>query len=134
MLNLSETKKRVDYGRVEDGTYPARIVRIIDFGMQYATDWKTGEVKKYEDGNDVVQHRVWIDFEFPTETIEIDGEVIVKSVIPAAVLKQLEKEASDRQFMVYRRQHSPNSPSNAPSAHVCQLALSPQRQVAQPMD
>ena len=73
-LNLSESKKRVDYGRVEDGTYPGRIVRIIDFGMQYATDYKTGEVKKYENGNDVIQHKVWIDFEFPTETIEIDGE------------------------------------------------------------
>lgn len=72
-LNFSETKKRVDYGRVEDGTYPARVVRIIDFGLQYATDFKTGEVKKYDDGNDVIQHKVWIDFELPTETIDIDG-------------------------------------------------------------
>jgi hypothetical protein len=72
-LNFSETKKRVDYGRVEDGTYPARVVRIIDFGLQYATDFKTGEVKKYDDGNEVIQHKVWIDFELPTETIDIDG-------------------------------------------------------------
>ncbi len=72
-LNFSETKKRVDYGRVEDGTYPARVVRIIDFGLQYATDFKTGDVKKYDDGNDVIQHKVWIDFELPTETIDIDG-------------------------------------------------------------
>lgn len=73
-LNFSETKKaRVDYGRMEDGTYPARIVRILDFGLQFATDFKTGEVKKYDDGNDVIQHKVWIDFEFPTETIEIDS-------------------------------------------------------------
>lgn len=75
-LNFSETKKaKKDFGRIEEGTFPARVVSIIDFGMQYATDYKTGEVKKWEDGNDVVQHRVWLNFEFPTETIEIDGEV-----------------------------------------------------------
>jgi hypothetical protein len=75
MLNLSETKKaKTTFPRLEEGTYAARIARIIDFGMQYATDWKTGERKQYDDGNDVIQHKVWIDFEFPTETIEIDGE------------------------------------------------------------
>lgn len=74
-LNFAETKKaKKDFGRVEDGAYPARVVSIIDFGMQYATDYKTGEVKKYDDGNDVIQHKVWINFEFPTETIEVDGE------------------------------------------------------------
>lgn len=73
-LNFSETKKaKTTYPRIGEGTYPARIVRILDFGMQFATDFKTGEVKKYDDGNDVVQHKVWIDFELPTETIEIEG-------------------------------------------------------------
>ena len=72
-LNFAEGTKKTIYPRIGEGTYPARIVRILDFGMQYATDFKTGEVKKYEDGNDVVQHKVWIDFELPTETIAIDG-------------------------------------------------------------
>jgi hypothetical protein len=74
-LDFSGKKKaKVDYGRVEDGSYPARIVRILDLGEQYSTDFKTGEIKTYEDGNQVIQHKVWIDFEFPTEQIEIDGE------------------------------------------------------------
>lgn len=74
-LNFAEkqtTKK--DFGRVEDGAYSARIVQIIDFGLQKETDWKTGEVKTYEDGNEMIKHKVWINFELPDETIEIDGE------------------------------------------------------------
>lgn len=73
-LNFAEkqtTKK--DFGRVEDGAYPARIVQIIDFGLQYETDWKTQEIKTYEDGNPQIKHKVWINFELPDETIEIDG-------------------------------------------------------------
>lgn len=66
---------KVDFGRVEDGAYPARIVQILDFGMQIETDWKTGENKTYEDsGALVIKHKVWINFELPTETIEVNGE------------------------------------------------------------
>ena len=72
-LNFAEGAKKTVYPRIGEGTYPARIVRILDFGMQYATDFKTGEIKLYEDGNQVVQHKVWIDFELPTETIAVDG-------------------------------------------------------------
>jgi|SRR3990167_1163408 len=73
-LNFSETKKaKKDFGRIEDGSFVARIVQIIDFGDQYETDYKTGEIKKYDDGNEVIKHKVFITFEFPTETIEIDG-------------------------------------------------------------
>ena len=75
-LNFAEgTKVKKDFGRVEDGAYPARIVQIIDFGLQYETDWKTQEIKTYDDGNPMIKHKVWINFEFPEETIEIDGEV-----------------------------------------------------------
>ena len=72
-LNLSETKSKKSFPRIEEGTFAARVVRIIDMGKQVATDFKTGEPKTYDDGNVVIQNRVWIDFEFPTETIEIDG-------------------------------------------------------------
>jgi len=72
-LNFAETKAKKVYPRIGEGTYPARIVRILDFGMQYATDFKTGEIKTYDDGNKVVQHKVWLDFELPTETIEVEG-------------------------------------------------------------
>lgn len=74
-LDFSEAKKvKKDFGRVEDGAYAARIVQIIDFGLQYETDWKTNEVKTYDDGNPMIKHKVWITFELPEETIEIDGE------------------------------------------------------------
>jgi hypothetical protein len=74
-LNFADKPKaaKKDFGRAEDGAYPARIVQLIDFGKQYATDFKTGEIKKYDDGNEVVQHKVWITFELPTETIEVDA-------------------------------------------------------------
>jgi len=74
-LNFAEKSggAKKDFGRVEDGAYPARIVQIIDFGLQYETDWKTGDVKTYDDGNPMIKHKVWINFELPDETIEIDG-------------------------------------------------------------
>lgn len=75
-LNLSESKKaKKDYGRIDDGAFPARIVQLIDFGRQIETDYKTGEPKTYDDGNPMVKRKVWINFEFPTELIEIEGEM-----------------------------------------------------------
>lgn len=76
-LNFAETSavKKKDVSRVEDGAYPARVVQIIDFGKQIETDYKTGEPKVYEDsGQPVIKHKVWINFELPTETIELNGE------------------------------------------------------------
>ena len=77
-LNFASTgsKTKKEYSRVEDGAYPARIVQIIDFGKQIETDWKTGEPKVYEDsGAPIIKHKVWINFELPTETIEVNGEM-----------------------------------------------------------
>lgn len=71
---VKENKARVDYGRVDDGAYPARIVQIIDFGKQVETDWKTGAPLTYEDsGEEIIKHKVWINFEFPDELIDVDG-------------------------------------------------------------
>lgn len=72
----TEKKVKKDFGRVEDGAYSARIVQLVDFGKQIETDWQTGEPKVYEDsGEPIVKHKLWINYEFPTETIEINGEV-----------------------------------------------------------
>lgn len=74
-LKIAPTsKKKADNGRVEDGTYVARIVQIIDLGLQQQTDYKTGEVKTWDDGNPKIMPEVFITFEFPTERIDIDGE------------------------------------------------------------
>ena len=69
-----ETKAaKKDYGRVEDGTYPARVVQIIDMGKQWSEDWKTGEKEYWDSGEPKVQSKCFIQFEFPTEMMEIDG-------------------------------------------------------------
>ena len=50
--------------RIGEGTFPARIVQIIDVGTQ-TDEWK-GEKKHI--------NKLWITFELPTETIVVDGE------------------------------------------------------------
>lgn len=57
-----------DFGRIEDGSYPARLVQIIDIGEQERIDFDTGKpTGQY-------QRRLFLTFEFPTETIEMNGE------------------------------------------------------------
>ncbi len=52
--------------RIPEGTYPARISIIADLGTQMEVPYQKTEA--------VEQKRIAICFEFPTETIEIDGE------------------------------------------------------------
>ena len=77
-LNIAKAtispKSSTASGRVENGVYAARIVRVIDLGRQKQTDYKTQEVKTYDDGNPMIKPEVWVDFEFPTERIEVNGE------------------------------------------------------------
>lgn len=70
----SNKAKKQDLGRVENGTYPARVVQIIDLGQQVQTDWQTQEPKTYDDGNLVIKPEAFVNFEFPTERIVIDEE------------------------------------------------------------
>lgn len=72
-VKKGQNEKR-DYGRIEDGSYFGRLVQIVDFGIHYKTDWKTGDVMQNKDGSDKKYHPVFLTFEFPSETIEIDGE------------------------------------------------------------
>jgi len=53
--------------RIEEGTYMARIVSIIDLGIQPQTDWQTGEATD-------PKPRALFTWELPTETIEITNE------------------------------------------------------------
>lgn len=72
-LNVAQ-KPKANLGRVENGTYPARPVQIIDLGQQVQTDFQTGEPKTYDDGNIVVKPEVFINFEFPTERVTVNDE------------------------------------------------------------
>ena len=57
-----------DFGRIEDGTYPARFVQLIDVGEQENTDYKTGEALG------TYSRKLFLTYEFPTERIEVKGE------------------------------------------------------------
>jgi hypothetical protein len=48
-----------DKGRIGEGTFPARIVQILDLGKQ-EDEWK---------GETFIRDKLWLTFEFPTETI-----------------------------------------------------------------
>lgn len=61
---INKPSKVTDYGRLEDGNHLARIVSVIDFGLQEQTDWQT---KEKVDPKKVVM----ITYETPNETIEI---------------------------------------------------------------
>jgi len=64
-LNLAEiptTGTKKDFGRLEDGPHLARVVSVIDYGLQPQTDWKT---KEPTDPKSIVA----ITFETPNEMI-----------------------------------------------------------------
>ena len=56
-----------DFGRSEDGNYPARLAQVIELGLQPMEDYTTKEAKD-------PKPRCILTFEFPTETIEVGGE------------------------------------------------------------
>lgn len=68
-MKIGESKQTggSKFPRIEDGTYPALLVGIVDVGVQPQTDWKTGKEK-------APARKLFLTFELPTETIEIDGE------------------------------------------------------------
>ena len=80
-----------DFGRVGEGSYPARVVQIVDLGMQQQTDWQTGEDKTWDSGDLMVKPEVYIAFELPTETIEVNGEEKPRWLSKTYILSNHEK-------------------------------------------
>ena len=69
-LILDEVKEggsKVDWGRVEDGTYPARVAQVVDFGVQPQTDYETGAEAESKPV-------VYITWEFPTSRIDLEND------------------------------------------------------------
>jgi len=60
--------------RIGEGTYPARIVQIIRLGDQRIFHYQTGKPELNKRGEQKILPKLWVTFELPTETIEIDGE------------------------------------------------------------
>ena len=52
---------------IKKGTYPARLVQMIDLGVQPQVDFSTKEEKP-------PASEVWITLEFPTKKVEVNGE------------------------------------------------------------
>lgn len=73
-LEIGKAKEKIEYPRIGDGAYPARLVQVIDLGAQIKTDYQTQKPVLTDSGEEVVQNVVFLTFELPTETIEIDGE------------------------------------------------------------
>jgi len=61
-------EEKKDYGRIGEGTYGARLVQVIDLGKQESDFYKN------KDGSPVVQHKVWLTWELPSELIEVGDE------------------------------------------------------------
>ena len=64
IAELKQPSKRTDFGRLDDGNHLARIVSVIDVGLQEQTDWQT---KEKTDPKKIVM----ITFETPDEHITI---------------------------------------------------------------
>ena len=93
-LNTATTaKKKTDFGRVGEGSYPARVVQIIDLGMQQQTDWQTGENKTWDNGDIMLKPEVYITYELPTETITINDEEKPRWLAKTYILSNHEKAA-----------------------------------------
>lgn len=96
-LDLNQDNQKQKFEQVSPGTYPARISQVIDIGRQHETAWINGKAvpQYYEVGDDgkivkgsdgfakktskesplpCIQPKVFVTFELPTETINIDGE------------------------------------------------------------
>jgi hypothetical protein len=92
-LVLAEMKQSGnDFGRVEEGTYPARICQVIDFGVQPQTDWQTGEPT-------TSKPRVMITWEFPTSRAEITNDEGTQS-LPRWLSKEFTISKSDKSNLI----------------------------------
>lgn len=88
-LKLDEVKQAgIDFGRVEDGTYPARIVQVIDLGIQPQTHHKTHEILPSKPV-------VMITWEFPTSRVEFENDEGTTS-LPRWVSKEYTISRSDK--------------------------------------
>jgi hypothetical protein len=91
-------KEKKDLGRLADGTYVAKVCQIIDLGRQYIRDWQTDEIMKWDDGNPQIKEKVWITFEFPSETIELtdaeDNTETVSRILGKEYLKSTHEKAA----------------------------------------
>lgn len=66
-VQAGNNKKKQDWGRIDEGTYPARVAQVVDFGIQPQTDYETGAEAESKPV-------VYITWEFPTSRIELEND------------------------------------------------------------
>ena len=65
MLNINKgNKAKVE---IDEGQYIGTPVMIIDLGQQFQTDWQSGDVQTWADGNPKIQNEVFISFSLLTQ-------------------------------------------------------------------
>jgi len=67
LKNVKTGGAKKDLGRIPDGTYPARIAQVVDFGIQPQTDYQTGAPTESKP-------RLMITFEVPSERIKFEDK------------------------------------------------------------
>ena len=93
IIGKEESKEKVKYPRIGEGLYPARLVQVIGLGWQVELDYKTGNPAKDKNGNELIRQKVYLTFELPTETIEVDGEQKPRWISKEYTLSFFEKAA-----------------------------------------
>ena len=61
--------------RVPEDTHPALVSAVYDMGKQFNTDFQSGEIQTWDDGNPKINDIVRITFEFPTVVHEFKEEL-----------------------------------------------------------
>lgn len=89
-LKVTKTSSRKKVDPMPNGLKQAIICQIIDLGTRQRTDQK-GEPRFFDDGNPMMANEVIVTFEFPTETIEVDGEDKPRWVSKRYVLSSSER-------------------------------------------
>ena len=82
-------KSKKNYGRLEDGTHLARIVSIVDFGLQPQTDYDTKEPSD-------PKKTVMITFETPEERIDMEDKEGNKVSKPRWIGKEVKQSMHEK--------------------------------------
>jgi len=92
-LNLAEVAKeepkKSSIPRLPEGTYMARVLSVVDFGLQEQTDWKTG--KEVEP-----KPTVMITFQIPSLTVDVEDENGETKKLPRYIGKEYNLSTYER--------------------------------------
>ena len=80
----SGSGQKTDFGRLEDGSYHARIVNVIDIGEQHQSDWQTQKPKYHvldENGRWAKKGDQWEFTTEPNDAPDIKPQVLISRIL-----------------------------------------------------